>query len=108
MARRIKRQRRVTHPDPVRPVDSARPQTNLPGAMSLPVTRIVIAAPGPLRTVLTSPISGSTEIKLAGAANDGLSTVEKIVTEEADVPAIDINRGGKLGGLEIARNASKV
>lgn len=107
MARRIVRRRRVTHPDPVRTVDNVRPQPNLPEAKPLPVTRVMIAAPGPLRTVLTSRISGSTEVQLAGTADDELSTVEKIITEETDVAAIYIHLGGQLAGLDIARSVSK-
>ena len=67
----------------------------------------MIAAPGPLRTVLTSRISGSTEVQLAGTADDELSTVEKIITEEADVAAIYIHLGGPLAGLDAARSVSK-
>ncbi|MDA0677384.1 MAG: hypothetical protein O2788_05200 [Chloroflexi bacterium] len=77
----------------------------LPQAKPIAVTRVVIAAPGPLRTVLTSKISGSAEVKLAGAAE--ISTVEKMVTEEADVAAIDIHLGGELAGLDVARNVQK-
>lgn len=89
-------------------VDAVRPQMQqLPQAKPIAVTRVVIAAPGPRRTVLTSRISGSTEVKLAGAADTEISTVEKMVTEEADVAAIDIHLGGELAGLDIARNVQK-
>lgn len=106
--RRIKRRRRVTHPNAAVSVDNVRPQMKtLPEAKPLAVTRVVIAAPGPLRTVLTSKISGSSEVKLAGAADSDISAVEKMVTEEADVAAIDIHLGGELAGLDIARNVQK-
>ena len=107
MARRIKRRRRVTHPGTIVPVDNVRPKLNLPEARPLPVTRVVIAAPGPLRTVLTSRMSGSSEVRLAGAADDELSAVEKIITAEADVAALYIHLGGQLAGLDAARNVSK-
>lgn len=67
----------------------------------------MIAAPGPIRTVLTSRIAGSTEVRLAGVAQDEASAVEKIVTDEADVAAIHIHLGGELAGLDVARNVSK-
>ncbi|MDA1296588.1 MAG: hypothetical protein O3B04_01120 [Chloroflexi bacterium] len=107
MARMIRRRRRVSHPGPVRPVENVRSQTSLPEARPMPATRVVIAAPGPLRTVLTSRISGSTEVKLAGFAENEVSTIEKIITEEADVVAIYIHLGGELAGLDIARSVSK-
>ncbi len=60
-----------------------------------------------MRTVLTSKISGSTEVQLAAVTQDEITTVEKMVTEEADVAAIYIHLGGSLAGLDIARNVSK-
>lgn len=107
MARRIIRRKRISHPGPVRPTDDVRPKPNLPEFHPSPATRVVIAAPGPLRTVLMSRISGSGEVKLAGAAQDEISTIEKIITEGADVVSIFIHLGGELAGLEIARNVSR-
>ena len=80
---------------------------NLREAKQASATRVVISAPGPLRTVLTSRIAGSDQVKLAGVAQDEMGTIEKVVREDADVVAIAIHLGEQLGGLEIARNVSR-
>lgn len=108
MARRIIRRRRVA-PGTVaaRPAEDVRPGRNLPEAKQAPVTRVLIVAPGPIRTVLASRISGSEEVKLAGVADNESSAVEKVITEDADVAAIFMHLGGELAGLDIARNISR-
>lgn len=107
MARRIRR-RKVSH-SAARPqkVEPARPGATLPEAKPTPATRVLIVAPGPMRTVLTSKISGSTQVRLAGVADSEMTAVEKVVTEDADVAAVYIHMGGELAGLEIARNLSR-
>lgn len=106
MARRIRR-RKVSHSARSRKNEPVRPAVTLPEAKPMPATRVLIAAPGPMRTVLTSKISSSTEVSLAGVAENEMTAVEKVVTEEADVAAIYIHLGGQLAGLDIARNVSK-
>lgn len=107
LARRIRRRRRLSHGNPQQPAGDVRPSTSLPEAKQAPATRVVIAAPGPLRTVLTSRIAGSDRVKLAGVAQDEMGTIEKAIKDDADVVAISIHLGEQLGGLEIARNVSR-
>lgn len=107
MARRIRRRKKVSHTARIRPVEAINPDRKLPEAKPLTATRVLIAAPGPMRTVLTSKISSSTEVKLAGVAENEMTAVEKVLTEEADVAAIYIHLGGELVGLDIARNVAK-
>lgn len=107
MARRIVRRKKVSHTARSRKIEPVRPDTALPEAKPLTSTRVLIAAPGPMRTVLTSKISGSTEVMLAGVADNEMSAVEKTVTEDADVAAVYIHLGGELVGLDIARDIVK-
>jgi DNA-binding NarL/FixJ family response regulator len=67
----------------------------------------MIAAPGPIRTVLMSKLAGNPSIKVAAVAGDEPSAVEKMVTEDGDVAAVYIHLGGTLAGLDTARNVSK-
>ncbi len=107
MARRIRRRKRVSHSTKTRGMEPVKPEMKLPEAKPVSATRVLIAAPGPMRTVLTSKISGSTEVQLAAVADNEMTTVEKVLTEEADVVAIYVHLGGELAGLDIARNVAK-
>lgn len=107
MARRIRRRRRVSQAVPQPPAQEVRSSTRLPEAKAMPATRVMITAPGPLRTVLMSRLSGSDQVELAGVAQDELGAVEKMVKEGSDVAAIFMHLGGPLEGLEIARNVNR-
>ncbi len=107
MARRIRRRKKVSHSARTRAQEPVKPDLKLPEAKPISATRVLIAAPGPMRTVLTSKISGSTEVQLAGVAENEMTAVEKVLTEEADVAAVYVHLDEELGGLEIARNLSK-
>ncbi len=107
MARRIRRIKKISHSKRVVKQDSARPEPGLPEARVATTTRVLISAPGPVRTILASRISGSDEIELAGVAENESAAVEKILTEDADVAVIYIHQGEILNGLDIARNVSQ-
>src|SRR5690606_33273820 len=85
-----------------------RPQDRpLPEAKAAAATRVMIAAPSSIRTVLMSKLSASQSIKVAAVAGDEPTAVEKMVTGDCDVAAVYIHLGGTLAGLDIARNLSK-
>ncbi len=107
MARRIRRRRRVAHGATTRPAEDVRPGLKLPEAKEKSATRVVLTAPGPLRTVLSSRITRSPDVELVGVAKDEMGTIEKVIKENADVVAISIHLGEQLDGLEIARNVSR-
>ena len=108
MARRIIRRRRVAHHAPPRPEEVRPNAPKLPEAKTIPATRVLVVAPGAARTVLMTKLTGAEEVKVAGAASDEQSAIEKMVTEEADVAIVHIHTGQSLGGLDIARNIQRV
>lgn len=107
MARRIIRRRRVSRQAQPQHGE-VRPQgPSLPGAKPLPATRVMIAAPGSIATILSSKLAGSPAVKIAAMARDDAGAVEKMITEDADVAAIHMRLGGELQGLDTARNVAR-
>ena len=88
MARRIRRIKKVSHATRVVRHEAAKPEPKLPEARPATATRVLITAPGPVRTILASKISGSDDIELAGVAENESAAVEKVLTEDADVAAV--------------------
>ena len=107
MARRIIRRRKVARPTQVKAED-VRPSAQFAAeARPTPSTRVMIAAPGSVSTVLSSKLSGSATVKVAAMTRDRDSAVEKVITEDVDVAAIFMRLGGEINGLDIARDVAR-